>query len=130
MSFKAGNHPVHEILHYSRYIIHIKRCCKNDDISFELLQQFLHIILNNAFSRCFKPAGKTPYAMPYFLVGQNAEEGNGSHFQAAVLTCWSMVHGLASLWVDGPLRAAESGKLEIEKLADLILGQSMTYRNF
>ena len=59
-----------------------------------------------------------------------ADEGNGSHFQAAVLTCWSMVHGLASLWVDGPLRAAESGKLEIEKLVDLILGQAMMHRDF
>ena len=59
-----------------------------------------------------------------------ADEGNDSHFQAAVLTCWSMVHGLASLWVDGPLRAAESGKLEIEKLVDLILGQAMMHRSF
>ena len=59
-----------------------------------------------------------------------AEKGSSSHFQAAVLTCWSIVHGLASLWVDGPLRAAESGKLEIEKLIDLILGQAMTHRSF
>ncbi len=57
-----------------------------------------------------------------------AEKGNGNHFKAAVLTCWSMVHGLASLWVDGPLRAAESGKLEIEKLIDLILGQDIIHR--
>lgn len=59
-----------------------------------------------------------------------AEEDDGSHIQAAVLTCWSLVHGLASLWVDGPLRATESGKLEIEKLIDIILSQSMTHRDF
>ncbi|MCD4848201.1 MAG: TetR/AcrR family transcriptional regulator, partial [Candidatus Aegiribacteria sp.] len=43
-----------------------------------------------------------------------AGEGNGSHLRAAVITCWSMVHGLASLWMDGPLRAMESGKLDIK----------------
>lgn len=59
-----------------------------------------------------------------------AEEGDNSYFQAAVLTCWSMVHGLASLWVDGPLRAVESGKLEIEILIDTILSQSMTHKDF
>ena len=59
-----------------------------------------------------------------------AEEGDNSHFQAAVLTCWSMVHGLASLWVDGPLRAVESGKLGIEILIDTILSQSMTHKDF
>ncbi len=59
-----------------------------------------------------------------------SEEGNDNHFKAAVLTCWSMVHGLASLWVDGPLRATEPGKLDIEELIDIILSQSMTHKNF
>jgi len=49
-----------------------------------------------------------------------AEESGGKHFRAAVITCWSMAHGLASLWVDGPLRVTESRKLDIEELVDLV----------
>lgn len=41
-----------------------------------------------------------------------------------------MVHGLASLWVDGPLRAAESGKMDIEELIDLVICQSRMPRVF
>ncbi len=59
----------------------------------------------------------------------DTEEDNGSIVQTATLTCWSMVHGLASLWMDGPLRATESGKLEIEQLINLVLDQSMTHRD-
>jgi len=59
-----------------------------------------------------------------------AEEDNSRQIHAIVLTCWSMVHGLASLWVDGPLRATESGELKIEQLVDLILDQSMMHRDF
>lgn len=60
----------------------------------------------------------------------DTEKDNSNLVKAAVLTCWSMVHGLASLWMDGPLRATESGRLEIEQLIDLVLGQAMTHRNF
>lgn len=58
------------------------------------------------------------------------EKDNSRKIQAIVLTCWSMVHGLASLWVDGPLRVTESGELKIEQLVDLIFDQSMTHRDF
>lgn len=49
-----------------------------------------------------------------------------SHFRATVLTCWSMAHGLASLWVDGPLKSVESGKLDLNKLVDLIFSRSVS----
>ncbi len=58
------------------------------------------------------------------------DEDNNSQIQAAVLTCWSMVHGLASLWMDGPLRTMESGRMDIEELVDLVLGPSKTHRDF
>jgi len=50
-----------------------------------------------------------------------------SHFRATVLTCWSKAHGLASLWVDGPLKSVESGKLDLNKLVDLIFSRSVLH---
>lgn len=58
------------------------------------------------------------------------DEDNSRHIQVAVLACWSMVHGLASLWMDGPLRAMETGKLDIEELIALTLGQAAAHRDF
>jgi hypothetical protein len=37
-----------------------------------------------------------------------------------VLAHWSIVHGLASLWIDGPVRDLYSDR-DIEKLADCVV---------
>jgi hypothetical protein len=40
-----------------------------------------------------------------------------------VLTCWSVVHGAASLWVDGPLQQAGLGEeLEARNLGGMVSG--------
>ena len=37
-----------------------------------------------------------------------------------VLNAWVMVHGFATLWIDGPIRATSLGKLGVEKLMKML----------
>lgn len=39
------------------------------------------------------------------------------------ITAWSLVHGLASLWLDGPLSNPEFGRYSIETLYDKAIGE-------
>lgn len=80
-------------------------------------------------SRATEPEHPEVTAEAYRLLEESVaacvDEGLASHAdqQALVLLSWSMVHGLAALWLDGPLAASPgSTRVEPKALAQEVLG--------
>ncbi len=55
--------------------------------------------------------------------GSNGED---KQVQRMVLNSWVTVHGLATLWIDGPIKVTHFGELGIEKLIDMLFGFTKT----
>ncbi len=50
------------------------------------------------------------------------KEENDPFIRGRVLDSWVKVHGFATLWIDGPLRATSLGEMGIEKLMKMLFG--------
>jgi len=56
-------------------------------------------------------------------VGDCLESSSETEVMPLALTAWSLVHGLASLWLDGPLSNLEFGTNSIEAISDSAIGE-------
>jgi AcrR family transcriptional regulator len=56
-------------------------------------------------------------------VGDCLESSSKTEVMPLSITAWSLVHGLASLWLDGPLSNPEFGRSTIEAISDRAIGE-------
>ncbi|MBO0720353.1 MAG: TetR/AcrR family transcriptional regulator [Blastocatellia bacterium] len=57
------------------------------------------------------------------VVGDCLGSSSDTEAMPLALTAWSLVHGLASLWLDGPLSSREFGGKNIGALSDEVIGE-------
>ena len=60
------------------------------------------------------------YGVLLEVVDELHAQGGGGELQTDVITAWSLVHGLAALPVDGPLRALGHDPAEVRNLAEAV----------
>ncbi len=85
--------------------------CKEDEVGDIYLKTGIQVfnMLEGAVLDCFP--------------GNNSKD---KQVQQMVLNSWVTVHGLATLWIDGPIKATHFGELGIERLMDMLFGFTKT----
>src|SRR5215510_4108231 len=57
------------------------------------------------------------------VVGDCLGSSSETEVMPLAITAWSLVHGLASLWLDGPLSNPEFGRNSVEAISDRAIGE-------
>lgn len=55
------------------------------------------------------------------VAGAEATPGDGSPTDELALTAWSLVHGMAMLWIDGPARVTFTNREEFDAVAEKVM---------